>query len=119
MAAEAKWVTKEKVVMEAKQAAEEKAVAEVEEHQRVAEVEARRIAEEKAMAAVRWQAILDVEARCQAKVEEVVTEPDGGLLLKQKERAEGESVMCDHCTTREAEFQVSDQSSSPSFADGG
>ena len=63
--AEAKWV------------AEEKAAAEVEECQRAAETEACQIMEEKATAA-RQQAILEAEARRQAKVGETVAEMDGG-----------------------------------------
>ena len=96
----------EKVAAEAKQVTEEKAAAEAKEHWRAVEAKACWIAEEKAMAAVavvRRQAILDAEARCQAETEEVVAEPDGRSLSKQKERAEGEQVMCNRCVTWGAE----------------
>ena len=91
----------------------------MEERWRVAEAEARRIVEEKVTVAARWQAILDAEARRQAEVEEAVAEPDGGSPSKQKERAEGEPVVCNRCVTQGAKCQVSDQSSGSLFADGG
>ena len=59
------------------------------------------------MAAVRWQAILEVEAEWKAEVEETRTEQGGRLLLKQKERAEGKQVVCNHCATWGAKCEVS------------
>ena len=91
-----------------KQVAEEKVVAEVEECRRVAEAEACQIMEEKVVVAVRQQAILDVEARRKAEAEEAVADLDDRLLSKQKERVEGEPVVCDHCAMRGVECQVSD-----------
>ena len=57
--------------------------------------------------AARWQAVLDVEAKWKAEAEETGTELGGGLPLKQKERAEGEQVICDCCVTWGAKCQVS------------
>ena len=62
------------------------------------DAEARQIAEEK-VEVVRQQAVLDMEARRKAKAEKAVAEPGDGSLSKQKERAEGELVVCDRCAT--------------------
>ena len=80
---------------------EEKVVAEAEERRRAAEAEACRIAEERGevAAAVRRQAVLDMEAKWKAEAEEAGMEQGSGSLLKQKERAEGEPAMCDCCVT--------------------
>ena len=57
-------------------------------------------------AVVRQQAILDVEAKQKAELEETGMEPGGRLLLKQKERAEGKQVICNCCMMWGAECQV-------------
>ena len=67
------------------------------------EIEAHWIEEERVMAAARHQAILDAEARCKAEAKEVAAEPEGGSPSKQKERAEGELVICNRCATRGAD----------------
>ena len=94
--------TAEHKVVEDCYLAEEKVAAEV-------EAEVHWIAEERvvAAAAARWQAILDAEAKCKAEVEEMGMEQGGGSLSKQKERAEGKQIMCDHCAMWGADCQVS------------
>ena len=59
-------------------------------------------------AVARRQAILDGEAKWKAEVEEMGMEQGGRLPLKQKEGAEGELIMCDHCAMWGTEYQVSD-----------
>ena len=103
----AAWTAVEKAAAEAKRVAEMKAAAEVEERRKAAELEARWVAEEKA-AVARRKAVLAAEARRQGEAEQAAAEPGGGLLSKQKERAEGELVVCNHCAARGAECQVSD-----------
>ena len=73
------------------------------------ETETCQIVEERVAVAavVRWQAILDVEAKWKAEEEEMGTEQGGRFTLKQKERAEGKQVTCDCCVTWGAECQVS------------
>ena len=50
-----------------------------------------------------------MEAKRKAEAEEVGMEQGSASLSKQKERAEGELIMCDHCATWGAECLVSDQ----------
>ena len=60
-----------------------------------------------AAAAARQQAILDVKAKWKAEVEETGMEQGGRSPSKQKERAEGKQVACNHCTMQGAECQMS------------
>ena len=81
------------------------------------EAEACWIAEERVVAVVvtRRQAVLDVEAKGMAEVEEMGAENGSGSPLKQKEKAEGELFVCDHCVTQGAECQVIDSGLSFGF----
>ena len=110
-AAEAKRIAEEKAAAEAKRAEERRRVELEEQRQAVAaakareEAEGRQIAEELvAAAAAKRKAIL---ATAETVAEEAETEQAVGMPAKQKGRAEGERLACDHCATRGFDCQVS------------